>query len=125
LIAPSQAEIPAEISRNEISSNGRGLLVEDVPVRAENNRFLGNNGWAVHLDLRFVSSSVSSIIAGNTVRQVRSRLNKCQNAGSRNVRLSLPPVDMDVEVLGNVQEDGETIEPVVKRRRFTDAGTML
>ena len=115
-------EVTGIIAYNNIIGNGRGVLLQDVPAIIEGNTLSGNNGWSIHMDLRFLRSEARSAILRNTVVAMRNK--KGQMVPDRSIRLSMPEAErcffggVRPKISANVQENGYEVLPLVKRRRL-------
>jgi len=111
-------ESSRKIAHNSISGCGRGVLVQDVPAIVEGNSLAKNNGWAIHLDLRFGGHDTSSSILQNTMVGPFSG----RSTGHRSMRLSMPEAGCTTfpGTWPNIQENflnDDLIRPMVKRRK--------
>eukprot|EP00435_Cladocopium_sp_Y103_P035284 s305_g9.t1 len=109
------------IANNSVSCSGRGLLLQDVSALVEGNVLAQNNGWALHLDLRFSGEqSAQSAVLRNTVVPLKSK--KGHVVPQRSIRVSLPEPGCSAypgippKVCDNLRENGEALRPMKRRR---------
>jgi len=118
-LASSGEDAVNSVLNNEVVGNGRGIVIQDSPARIEGNVLARNNGWALHCDLRFSSSSCRSSIIGNRVTPIKSKSRA--EVGNRTIRVSVPDEGDAVLPLAadNVIDDGGQLMPLMKRRRMS------
>ena len=122
-ISIEAGQVIGNIANNRILGNGRGVLLQDVPAIIEGNTLAANNGWSIHMDLRFLGRPEHrSAMVGNTVVAMKNK--KGQTVPDRSIRLSMPEPGCSFfpgvlpKISENLQENGHELLPLVKRRRL-------